>query len=316
MKHGLHKLSLQLACAGVRSYVVEAMAVRSREYEVPILEDVHAMAQCIRRALKNVPGNFDTHDNYKKPYFTSKLSLLGCDKNIIKKYGDLDIAILPGTSNASAMFYPKALAIHLTYVPSMVDSTIIDYRPVLRSLDTAIEHELRHFVDYVTGLHKKAMDDLSRNPDKSHTGYYSSEHEIDARLTSLFIKINSLFKGSALLALQGKIDAMTKKHRELLMNDYVGFWSWILDEDRKLSIRSIDARYLDKPAQDEVYGKTHEFWMFLKEAYGMALRIVKADKVTKQQKKAWDKLHAELRTRSVDQTALKVITKIAKAGSK
>lgn len=311
----LRKLSQQLATAGIKHVVVEAMAVRPYTYEAPILKDVREMAQAIRRSLKNVPANY-VHKGYlrRKPVYEAMLSELGVPKEVMSRYPDLCVTIAPGTDASQGYFSPTLNTIQLTYSQAMVDATIVDYRPVFRGLDVVIEHELRHYVDYSSGLHKAAMHEIKDGiKDSSYTGYYSQEHEIDARLTSLFLKVNTLFKGSALLALNNKVDTMTKEHRALLLN-FNAFWLWLLKYDRKLSIESIAERHLTREAMIETEGKSKEFWKFMREEYGMAFRIVKADEVTPAQKKAWIALHREVN--KTNQEATNKIKKIATASCK
>lgn len=311
----LHKLSRQLTTAGVKHVIVEAMAVRPYQQEAPVLKDVHDMAQAIRRSLKNVPENYTrTGTLRRKPVYEAMLSSLGVPAEITKRYPDLTVTIAPGTDSAHGFFSPTLNTIQLTYSPAMIDETVVDYRNAFRGLDVVIEHELRHYVDHSTGLHREAMKKIKDGiKDDSFTGYYAQEHEIDARLTSLFLKVNTLFKGSALMALNNKVDAMSKEHRSLLL-DFPAFWAWLLKYDRKLSLASIDTRYLPREALLETEGKSKEFWKFMREEYGMAFRIVKASEVTPAQKKAWVALHKEAnKTSQEDATKIK---KIATASSK
>lgn len=308
----LAALSHKLARVGHKHIIVEAMAVRSYKYEGPILKDVHTIAQVIRKSLKDVPGNYrKTYKVRGKQAYEAKISQLGVPADLIKRYSDLTVVIGPGTSKAQGMFIPKQDTISLTYSFAMIDETVIDFRPALRSLDVVIEHELRHYVDFHTGLHRDAMMQNSGNEDSSYTGYYSQELEVDARLTALFLKINRLFRGSALLALNNKIDSMTKEHRTMLTS-FDKFWTWLVVYDRKMaSGASMDARFLSTEALMESKGKSEEFWKFLREEYGMAFRLVKASEVTPAQKKAWTELHKELGKKQPDAKDVAKITKIA-----
>jgi hypothetical protein len=316
----LQEVSKHLVSAGVKHVIVTAMAVRSYKKEGPWLEDIHTMAQCIRRSLKNVPENYSRPHNYQnrqpsvmrvsnykvspKPVYEAQLRSLGCPKDVLDKYGDLLIRIEPGTGDARGVFYkpgsaePEAVIV-LTYVGNMVDSTVVDYSTVFRGLSSTIEHELRHFVDYSTGTHKKAMDTLKE--DLTFADYYNHEHELDARLTALFVKIAQLFRGSALLAIQKNVvDAMSKSHHDLLKNGKEAFYRFCREYDVKSGQRAMLSNILTKEMQAEAEGKCHEFYEYLRVKYGMALRAVRKEDVTKEMKDAWADLHKASPKKDID----------------
>ena len=271
----------------MRKTVVTGMAVRSYRVEGPILKDVHTMAQLIKRSLLDVRKNYNFGGNIvRKPVFQSSLSELGCPASILKTYGDLVISIQPGESRALGLYYPTLGKIVITYSPSSVDDTVTDFRSALRGFDLVIEHELRHFCDHRLGIHDLGKKD--ENPDSgSFKEYYNKEHEIDARLTSLFVRVDTLFRGSAIMALKGKIDALSKEHHNLLKGSFDSFLSWLYKKDRETGINAITISCLTPWTTGQIEGKSNEFWKFLIEEYGMALRVTKKEEVTPDQKRAW-----------------------------
>lgn len=181
-------------------------------------------------------------------------------------------------------------SISLTYSPDMIDDSIVNYESALRGLVGVIEHELRHFVGYSIGIDKEAMDNFTR-PDTSFTDYYNKEYELDARLTALFISIARLVRGSALLAIQNKVDSMSKTHHELLKNGPEHFYRFCLTHDRKSEHKAMLDHILTPEMKKEAEGKCKEFYKYLFEKYAMALRAVKKEDVTKDMKAAWTDLH-------------------------
>lgn len=273
-------------------FMATAMAVRSYKYEVPVMNDVHMISQCILRALKDVPSNFIKQAG-RYPEYEQNISKLGCPKELVEKYSDLDVTITRGSGSALAYFV-KPNTIILQYVPGLVDDATKDYRSALRGLDVVITHETRHFVDYNSNLHRKAIDAKKDVSDSSFKGYWNKEYEIDARLTSLLLRVDRLYKGSALLALQGKVDALTKEHRKLLLGRFFDFFIYLASVDSKLSVQNLSLHLLDAEGRKEVEGKCEEFFKYLKIEYGMALKTVKSDQVTNEMKKAWTELHQQL----------------------
>lgn len=312
----ISRISDFMTSKGQTHVVVTAMAVRSYKVEGPLLEDIHEMAQVIRRSLKNVPANYTfTSKNYygkgaarNKPRYVATLEELGLSEELVKKYGPLKITIEPGDAAAVGMYYrpQPGLADHvisLTYSPAMIDDSVVNYESAFRGLSATIEHELRHFVDYVTGIGKKSMDEKGRSV--SYNDYYNLEHELDARLTALFITIARLVRGSALLALKNKVDSMSKKHHELLKNGENNFYKFILEYDYSSKHNAIVHSMLNETMRKEAEGKCKEFYKYLFEKYAMALRAVKKEDVTPAMKKAWADLHKA--SSKNDETAIKKI---------
>lgn len=301
---------------GQTHVVVTAMAVRSYKVEGPILEDVHEMAQIIKKSLKNVPGNYkETTKNYfgvgaarNKPRYISTLEELGASEELVKKYGTLIVVIEPGGNDSLGTFYrPQpgidAATISLTYSPAMIDDSVVNYESAFRGLSQTIEHELRHYVDFATGIGKKSMENKGR--EASYSDYYNLEHELDARLTALFINIARLIRGSALLALKNKIDSMSKKHHELLKNGEDNFYRFLLSYDNSSKHNAMVQYLLNDTMKKEAEGKCKEFYKYLFEKYAMALKAVKKEDVTPAMKKAWADLHKE--SSRNDETAIKKI---------
>ena len=314
----LKQLSKKLALAGHEHVlvVVTAMAVRSYQYEGPILKDVQVIAQCIKRSLSDVPANYGTAGKrFGKQCFSAKISELGVPANIVKRYDDLVVAIEPGSTSALGLFFPGKNTIQLTYSPAMVDATTTNFKSMFRGLDVVIEHELRHFVDYCTGLHLADLLKPQDRKDGSFDQYYNTELELDARLTALYLKADTLFRGSAILALQGHVDKMSKQQHNQL-KDFNAFWSWLIGFDVKLDSLAAMQHGLSRENWKEAEGKSKEFWKFLREEYGMAFKAIPVQEVTPAMKTAWLKLvekskHASTEDASTDSTTKKAITKIA-----
>jgi hypothetical protein len=139
--------------------------------------------------------------------------------------------------------------------------------------------------------------------------------ELDALLTALYLKADTLFRGSAILALQGHVDAMSKQQHNQL-RDFDAFWSWLIDYDKKLGGVAAMQHGLSKLNWKEAEGKSREFWKFLREEYGMAFKAVAVKEVTPAMKTAWLRLVEKAKrgqaTEPVDSATKKTITKIAR----
>lgn len=312
MDFNLQALASDLASSGIKHKVV-GMAVRSYKYEGPIIKDVHVMSRAVKKMLLDVPGNMDLKGTKQgKPVYTCLLGDLDVPSALVSnaedsKYGNLEIELSPADKSAVAWFIPPS-KIQLMYSSAGVDFKTVDFRPYLAGFDQAVEHELRHFCDEVLKTHKSKHSD--RTHEGSYSEYYNYEHEIDARLTSLFVKVDMLFRGSSLLVLQGKIDSMSKSHHNLLKAGFDSFLDWLRTYSNKVGVDCFTMFKYTAENRKDVVGKCEEFYKFLIEEYGMALRVVKADSVTPEQTRAWKEL---LESSKDKQQHIKQISKIAGA---
>lgn len=312
MSINLNAIASELKRSGIAHRVV-GMAVRSYKYEGPIIKDVHVMARAVKKMILDVPGNMTLRSYERgKPVYTCRLSKLDVPESLVSvtkesKYGDLYIELAPSDKSAVAWFIPPE-TIRLMYSSAGVDDKTVDFRPYLAGFDQAVEHEIRHFCDEVLKTHKSKS--LDRTHEGSYAEYYNYEHEIDARLTSLFVRVDMLFRGSSLMALQGRVDAMSKSHHMLLKSGFDAFFAWLKSYSNKVGIDCFSMIKYTAENREEVVGKCKEFYKFLHEEYGMALRVVKSDEVTPAQKKAWKAL---LESSTDKQQHLKQISKITGA---
>lgn len=304
----MKNLNLSVVCRdlrknGVSAHVVTSMAVRSYKYEGEIIKDIHSMSRIIKMAFKDAPRYMNRDSSFKAgaPAYAQTFEYLAknlgtaSDVKISDKYkemnGDIIVTLVPAASKDAGMayfIYPNM--IQISYAVSMLGAQskhVTDFLPYLRGFDIAVEHELRHLVDSF-----KKTYGSGKLPNTKKTGsmseYFNFEHEIDARITSLFVKLDQQFRGSALLALQGKVDAASKEHHKMLKANRDAFYLYCRRMDDKYDTQVVVM--LTPENLEEVYGKCHEFQKFLIEEYGMALRVTKTGDITPAQRKAWTAL--------------------------
>lgn len=305
-----------------KPYESTAMAVRQKSFEAPIISLVVDIEKHIVRSLKSVPQFYAYSPNSVgkgKMLWVSKLGKIW--KDAPAPYCDLFIEITDVRTTAMGVFQrnpsfdPMARAgtreaspgvVRIYTSPGVYAPGKEDYLKDLRGLNRVLSHEIRHCVDFCYDTDEFRTAPKPQDPKRDYRGYYNVEHELDARLTALFVRINSSFRGSALLALKSKIDDLSRKHRELLM-DVNAFVPWVRKYDADKGLDSLNPNVMNPEKDNEANGKIRVFHEYLVDEYGMALKAIPKSEVTPARSEKWKALKASIVDTKDDLDAIKKI---------
>lgn len=289
-----------------------AMAVRNYKIEEPIYKEVAALEHSIRRSLH--PRRFSatyvplSRNKQGVPSYRAWFdNLPDMRPDLREKYKNYSVLIEPSYTMNMGLFDKGGQLIQITFNPNAFFPGM-DLRTIMIRLDEVLLHELRHLVDDMNKTHKQPWKHF--DPSSDYHNYYNSEHEVDARVTALFLTVNKLFLGSARKLLkENKVDVVTKQHNQALMS-VENFMKYMKAIDAELAGRPENRVYnsrLTTENTEEVEGKTREFWKLMREDYGMALRSVLKEDVTEDMRTKWLALLESTKSQVETKTDIKKI---------
>jgi hypothetical protein len=124
--------------------------------------------------------------------------------------------------------------------------------------------------------------------------YYSSEHEVDARLADLMVKIDRGLLNVAVQVMGGKKVPLLNTFSDALRSP-ANFLQFVITSDIGFRKTSKHMEALSKPnmtpaSYEDACDKIRELWKLFYNEYGMAFRVIPKAEVTKQQLNAWKSL--------------------------
>lgn len=283
-----------------------AMAVRNYKVEEPVYKEVQDLELAIRKSVH--PTRFYTNydivgmNKAGHPTFVCFFKHLpGLRDDLKQKYNKYFVQIEPSYTMADGYFSGNMIA--LTYNPNAYFPKC-KMKELIVSLNSTLSHELRHLVDDMNGTF--AVPWKTIDPNKDYAGYYNSEHEVEARVTALFLIVNKLIMVSAKKLLKdGFVDTVTKTHNKIL-KDFDSFFKYLKAIDKEMRA-NVFGTQLSVENYEEVEGKSREFWKLMREDYGMALRSIESTEVTEDMKAKWLALMESTKSQIETKTDIKKI---------
>lgn len=264
----------------------------------PVIRDCYLVSQVILSGLReatkyaeNPKFNLD-----KTPIFLAQLSAFPGAAPYVKRYGDLRVRVTQGESTETGYYTSRSRGLVLHYKRGSVGPESSNLKAVLTSDPGTLQHELRHWIDDVTDLEKhKALSAPKQSETYGFAAYYSQEHEVDARLADLLIRVDTGFMGAAIKVLRGEADADTPMFYEALKSAS-NFQKFVLRVDKAFSRKFIQVtpalqqNLLTPEAWVDALDKVGEFYKLMYDDYGMAFRITPKQDATPRRVAAWKSL--------------------------
>lgn len=264
----------------------------------PVIRDCYVISQIILAGLREAPKYADNKDFNKErtPVFISALSKFPGAEPYVQRYGNLNIVVKQGEDRSTGSYYPRRTKLELYYKRKSVGVMTSNLKALLTADAGTLQHELRHWIDDVTDAKKHIALNNPKDPQVfGFAAYYSQEHEVDARLADLLIRVDMGFMGAAIKVLRGKADSDTPMFYEALKS--VGnFQQFVLRVDRAFAQKSLSvgqALQRDLLPEDvfaEALGKIDKFYKLMYDDYGMAFRVTPKQDVTSRRTAAWKSL--------------------------
>lgn len=264
----------------------------------PTIRDCYLVSQVILSGLRESTKYADDPEFNlaRKPVFQAQLSAFPGAAPYVNRYGNLLVSVTQGESTETGYYKPSTHKLMLHYKRGSVGPETTNLKSVLTSDPGTLQHELRHWIDDVTDPAKHTALITSKQPEThGFAAYYSQEHEVDARLADLLIRVDTGFMGAAIKVLRGESDADTPMFYEALKSA-TNFQKFVLRVDKAFSRKFIQVgpalqqNLLTPEAWSDALAKIDEFYKLMYDDYGMAFRVTPKQNVTPKRTVAWKSL--------------------------
>ena len=276
-----------------------ALAAEQATDSGPIIRDCYLISQIILSGLRDAPkyASNPRFNESRAPVFQARLSDFPGADPYVKRYGDLEIIVAQGEEIGTAGSYRSSTrSLRLNYKRGSVGPGTRNLKALLTSDPGSMQHELRHWIDDVTDIKKHVAIQHPKQPKtEGFAAYYSQEHEVDARLADLLIRVDTGFMGAAIKVLRGEANADTPMFYEALKSPS-NFLKFVLRVDEAFTRKSIQftpalqKSLMTTESWDYAVEKIAQFYKLMYNDYGMAFRVTPKSDVTAKRTAAWKSL--------------------------